>query len=122
MKDSATKSATSQICKTKHRNPCEDCLLFTGFLCFGSADLRSHEALTGLRVSADLQKQICLRKSAEPLWASLKNDTDTAESKQESQRLSSTLLDSHYRQTRNLFTKKWRPEPTQKTGRHRKAK
>jgi hypothetical protein len=50
----------------KHRNPCEDCLLFTGFLCFGSADLRSHEALTGLRVSADLQKQICLRKSAEP--------------------------------------------------------
>jgi hypothetical protein len=42
-------------------------LLFTGFLCFGSADLRSHEALTGLRVSADLQKQICLRKSAEPL-------------------------------------------------------
>jgi hypothetical protein len=44
-------------------------LLFTGFLCFGSADLRSHEALTGLRVSADLQKQICLRKSAEPLVA-----------------------------------------------------
>jgi hypothetical protein len=35
--------------------------------------LRSHEALTGLRVSADLQKQICLRKSAEPLWASLKD-------------------------------------------------
>jgi hypothetical protein len=29
--------------------------------------LRSHEALTVFRVSADLQKQICLRKSAEPL-------------------------------------------------------
>jgi hypothetical protein len=38
--------------------------------------LRSHEALTGLRVSADLQKQICLRKSAEPLWASLKENNE----------------------------------------------
>jgi hypothetical protein len=41
--------------------------------------LRSHEALTGLRVSADLQKQICLRKSAEPLWARVKRQTSTNE-------------------------------------------